>query len=230
MMMVSPAARPDAWRRRALIPHYQVAEAARYAGISPQTVAAWHKATLSPKDHREELSYMQLIEVAVVAAFRKAGVRLPEIRAARDYVKQKLRKEFPFAEFRFKSEGKNLWIPLEQIEGGKGKGKLLKANQAGQLAWGEILGRLQEFEYEGGRGVVVRWRVAGPSSPITIDPRIAFGAPAVGGTPTWVLKGRWQAGEPDSEIAADFNLTKEQVRAALAFERVAGGKEGSRLH
>ena len=182
----------EPWRRRLYLPNYQIAEAARYADISPQTVAAWHHAenpTLSFREKRQELSYMQLIEIAVVAAFRRAGIRLPEIRAAREYVKKELKSEFPFAEYRFKSEGKNLWMDYVQIEGEKARGTLLKANQAGQIsAWADIVGRLKEFEYE--RGIVIRWHVAGVSSPIIIDPRISFGAPAIKGTPTWVIRGQ----------------------------------------
>jgi DNA-binding transcriptional MerR regulator len=77
----------EPWRRRLFLPNYQIAEAARYTGISPQSVVAWHrqdKTTLSMKEKREALTYMQLIEVAVVAAFRKAGISLKEIRAARE--------------------------------------------------------------------------------------------------------------------------------------------------
>lgn len=158
----------EPWRRRLFLPNYQIAEAARYTGISPQTVVAGHrqdKTTLSTKEKREALTYMQLIEVAVVAAFRKAGISLKEIRAAREYVKKELKAEHPFAEFRFKSEGKNLRMDYEQVEGDKGKEKLLKANQAGQLAWTYIIGRLEQFEYEH-EGIVIRWRVAGLSSPI----------------------------------------------------------------
>jgi uncharacterized protein (DUF433 family) len=223
-MVSATAAKIEPWRRRLYIPNYQVGEAARYAAISPQTVAAWHriegnKVLLSQKEQRAALSYLQLIEVAVVAAFRKAGVKLPEIRAARDYVQITLKSEYPFAQYRFKTEGKSLWLDYQQVEGETGRGKLLKANQAGQLAWEDIIGRLQEFEYER-KGVVVRWHVTGPGSPIVLDPRIAFGAPAIEGTQTWVLKGRWQAGESLDEIADDFGLKEAEVRAALEFEGV----------
>ncbi|MFZ0459757.1 MAG: hypothetical protein WAM17_15210 [Rhodoplanes sp.] len=92
MMTTLASERSDEpWRRRLYLPNYQIGEAARYVDISPQTVAAWHHATLSRKEKREELSYMQLIEVAVVAAFRRAGIRLREIRAARDYVQKELK-------------------------------------------------------------------------------------------------------------------------------------------
>jgi uncharacterized protein (DUF433 family)/DNA-binding transcriptional MerR regulator len=221
----------EPWRRRLTLPYYQITEAAKYAGVTPQTVVAWHKQdkpTLSGKEQREELTYMQLIEVAVVAAFRNAGVTLKNIRAAREYVKSALRSEYPFAEFRFKSEGKNLWMDYEQIEGEKGKGKLLKANQAGQLAWSHIIGRLEQFEYEH-RGIVIRWHVAGPSSPIIIDPRLSFGTPTIRGVPTWVIKGRWNAGESDTDIAEDFGLNKNEVRKALEFEQVGSGQEKVKL-
>jgi uncharacterized protein (DUF433 family)/DNA-binding transcriptional MerR regulator len=221
----------EPWRRRLTLPYYQITEAAKYAGVAPQTVVAWHKQdrpTLSSKEQREELTYMQLIEVAVVAAFRNAGVTLKNIRAAREYVKNALRSEYPFAHFRFKSEGKNLWMDYEQIEGEKGKGKLLKANQAGQLAWSHIIGRLEQFEYEH-QGIVIRWHVAGPSSPIIIDPRLAFGTPTIRGIPTWVIKGQWNAGESDTDIAEDFGLNKDEVRKALEFEQVGSGQEKVKL-
>lgn len=165
------------WRQRLILPAYQVGEAARYADISPQTVAAWHnseKKLLSKKDSREKLSYLQLIEIAVVAAFRKAKFPLKEIRAARDYVRRELKSPYPFAEYKFKSLGKSLLTK-------DGQHRLLKANQGGQFVWEEIVGPLlKEFEYEH-EGVAVRWHVAGSGSPIVIDPRISFGVPSVQG-------------------------------------------------
>ena len=111
---------------------------------------------------------MQLIEVAVVAAFRKAGVPLDGIRAAREYVSKSLQAEYPFAEYRFKEEGKHLWLDYEQVSDIQ-PGTVVQADQGGQLAWESIIGRLREFEYEH-QGIVIRWHVAGRSSPIIIDP------------------------------------------------------------
>jgi uncharacterized protein (DUF433 family) len=229
----------EPWRRRLYLPNYQIGEASRYADISPQTVAAWHKVTSSKKrptltlrEKRAALSYMQLIEVAVVAAFRRSGISLKRIRDARDYISKQLNAEHPFAQYAFKTDGKHLLLDYQQIEGRKGQRKHLVADQGGQLEWDQIIGPLlKEFEYEH-EGIVIRWHVGGPSSPIIIDPRHSFGAPIVNGTPTWVIKGRWNAGESDSDIADDFGLTKDQVREALKFEGVLidGGKGKSRLH
>jgi len=225
----------EPWRRRLFLPNYQIGEAARYAQISPQTVAAWHKIErpiLSQKDRRVALSYMQLIEVAVVAVFRKAGISLKRIRDAREYIRKQLRTEHPFAQHRFKTEGKHLLIDYQEIEGKKGIGRHLVADQGGQLEWDEIIGPLlKEFEYERD-GIVIRWHVAGQSSAVVIDPRLSFGAPTVKGTPTWVIAGRWIAGESNSDIAKDFGLEPADVKQALDFEGLSSrgrGKPSRRL-
>ncbi len=219
------AARPqDAWRRRLYLPNYQVQEAARYAQIAPQTVVQWQKgnagAALAPREEREALSYMQLIEVAVVAALRKEGVSLKRIRDTREYLGRTLESEFPFAEYRFKTDGRRLFMDYAEIAGAKrGRGKLLRPDQQGQLAWEAVIGRLKEFDYER-RGIVIRWHVAGPESAVVIDPRYSFGAPTVKGVPTWAVKGRWAAGEKPDEIAEDFGIREEEVVNALEFEGV----------
>src|SRR5208283_2704933 len=222
-MMLGSIPRGEPWRRRLYVPNYQVGEAARYAEISPQTVVDWHKAgdrkTLSTREKRASLSYMQLIEVAVVAAFRNSGVPLKRVKAAREYLAKQFQSEFPFAEYSFKTDGKRLFIDYEQIEGAKGRGKLLRPDEGGQLAWDAIIGRLSEFDYER-KGIVIRWHLRGQDSPIIIDPRVAFGAPAVKGTPTWVLRGRWDAGERVDEIADDFGLRSAEIIRALQFEGI----------
>ncbi len=221
----------EPWRRRLYLPSYQIGEAAAYAQVTPQTVVAWHPieaALLAQRERRAALSYMQLIEVAVVAAFRKAGVSMKRIRAAREYAAKTLKSEYPFAEYSFKEEGKHLWLDSGQID--VKPGTVVSADQGGQLAWESVIGRLREFEYEK-QGIVLRWHVAGPSSPIIIDPRISFGAPTVRGTPTWVIRGRWDAGESDSDIADDFGIRREDVREALKFEGIVpGGRGKSRVH
>jgi uncharacterized protein (DUF433 family) len=221
----------EPWRRRLFLPAYQIAEAANYAQISPQTVASWHRVEaelLKEREKRSALNYMQLIEVAVVAAFRKAGVAMKAIRAAREFSAHELKSEFPFAEYRFKENGKHLYLDSTQVS--VKKGFALQADQAGQLTWEVVIGRLNEFEYED-HGIVLKWRLAGPSSPIIIDPRVSFGAPAVKGTATWVIAGRWNAGESDSDIAEDFCIEVDDVREALRFEGVlSGGRNKSPLH
>lgn len=106
----------EPWRRRLTLPAFHIKEAARYADVSPRTVSDWYKLradgtrTLSEKADGIALSYMQLIEVAAIAALRKAGVKLQLIKDYRDYVAKKLRAEFPFAQYKFKTDGNRLTI------------------------------------------------------------------------------------------------------------------------
>ena len=222
-------ARPDGsgpaepWRRRLYVPYYRIGEAARYAKTSLQTAARWHGGgapVLPARKDRAELSYMQLIELAVVAAMRGAGVKLSAIRAAREYVSGTLNSEYPFAEYRFKTDGTELILNYEQVDPTAGVDKLLYTSKAGQLGWKEILDRrLREFEYEDD-GIVIRWRVGGSDFDVVIDPRVSFGAPTIFGAATWAVKGRWVAGESVPDIADDFGLSSDNVADALKFEGI----------
>ena len=216
----APAVEP--WRRRLYLPAYRVSAAARYAELTRQTVTRWHRGTeagaagMPERQPRAALSYLQLIEVAVVAAFRRKNVSLKAIRTARDYAAQQFECEFPFAQLEFARAGRELLLTLQDVLSGDETGAVV-ASKWGQWAWEEFL---PEFEYEDG-DIVTRWHPRGKESPILIDPRIAFGAPAVEGVPTWAIKGRTEAGETIEEIVDDFSLQRADVLAALTFEGVA---------
>lgn len=215
---------PRALHRRLFLPAYTAVEAARLAGTSSRTAAYWHYhsgTTVGPalpgKKRRVPLSYLELVEVAFVASFRQRGVALQRIRKAREYVAKRFSVEYPFAEYEFKTEGVHVLLELADIDP-TFKG-LIAADEAGQLAWREvILERFDQFEYE--KDLAIRWYPRGKDKPIVIDPRIAFGAPIVvtAGIPTWVLKGRYEAGETLEEIEEDFGIRAEDVLAALEFE------------
>jgi uncharacterized protein (DUF433 family) len=218
-------AHSELWRKRLNVPAYRIMEAARYARTSNQTIRNWEKirgnsSVVTGRDDREALSYLQLIEVGVVAAMRQSGVKLDTIRDARKYLSAEFNSPFPFAQYRFKTDGKTLFMDYDQIIEAD-KDKLLNVTEQGQLAWNQILsGLLQEFEYDTKIGTVLRWRVAGIDSPILIDPRIAFGSPHVNGIPTWVLRDRWKSGEGIGDIAEDYDISSDLVTAALRFERI----------
>jgi len=202
----------DLWRSRLELPNYEVREAAKYADVHSATVARWHKnTTLGAREPHTKLSYLQLIELAVAAACKEAGMKLADIRAARAYFAGAFKTEHPFATVQLMTDGVDL--------AAKAGAELLIGNKSGQLAWNSIIGeRFKEFEYEG--GLATRWHVAGVASDVIIDPRVRFGAPSVAGVPTWAVKGRWEAGESLQDIADDFTLLEAQVAAALKFEGV----------
>jgi uncharacterized protein (DUF433 family) len=215
----------EPWKRRLLLPAYTIADAARYVGESPQLIASWHYretqngVVLPGKEHGTPLSYLQLIEVAVVSIFRKSGISLQRVRKARQYLAQRFNAEYPFTEYRFKTEGFHILLDLQQFEHDEDM-RILVADKGGQLAWEEIMqNRLFEFDYEDG-GIAVKWHLAGRRSLVVIDPRVAFGAPNVSGIPTWILKGRFNAGETVTDVIEDFNLEETAIKDAWEFEGI----------
>ena len=211
------------WRRRLYLPAYPVKDSARYAGVSSRTVSYWHfgrskaGAALPGRSRREDLSYLELVEVAFIATFRSLGVSLQRIRKAKDYAAQVLKSEYPFAEYSWLTEGHQVLLDLRAVQGDSSMGRLVAADSHGQVAWKEVVSdRFHQFDYD--NGIALIWHLAGRRSPVVIDPRVSFGAPSVGGVSTWALKGRWDAGENISDIRDDFRLSDDEVRYGLIFE------------
>ena len=213
------------WRRRLYLPAYRVSDAGRYSGVPARTISYWHfggrrtEAALPGRSRRQDLSYLELVEVAFVATFRGLGVSLQRIRRARDYAAQVLKSEYPFAEYSWLTEGHHVLLDLGTVEGDNSLGRLVAADSEGQVAWKEVVSdRFAQFDYD--NGIALIWHLAGRRSPVVIDPRVSFGAPTVKGIATWSIKGRWDADESLSDICEDFGLGEDEVRYALLFEGV----------
>ena len=230
----------EPWRRWSYLPAYRVGEAARYAGVSHQMVSYWlrgirtQQPKLSERPSWQGLSYYELVEVAFVATFRGIGIPFKHIRIAHDHAAKAFGSEYPFVEHKWLTEGPGVMLELREMghlkssggpmAGKKGLGKAPPEEPVVWVpgrgaAWNSVVKeRFAEFDYEDGIAVV--WRLAGRESLVVIDPRMSFGTPTVGGLPTWVLKGRWEAGESIEAIIADYRLKEEEIRDGLVFEGV----------
>jgi len=222
--------RAEAWERRLYLPAYRYAEAARLVQTTSQTITRWYHGYESP-GHRMRpvlplqqsglLSYMQVVEVAFVADFRRLGVRLAGLRRAHQYLRKTFQVEYPFAQLDVKTHGVSVLAEYAAHEGGRTLCRLIAAERGGQSVWPEaIQERFDQFDYE--HQLAVRWHPRGREYPILVDPRIAFGAPVIepAGIATWIIRERYEAGEEIPEIEDDFGVTPEQIAAALAFEGV----------
>ncbi len=54
---------------------------------------------------------------------------------------------------------------------------------------------------------------------ITADPEVAFGKPVIAGTrvPAALILGQLGAGVPEAELCSEYELTPDQLRAALRY-------------
>ncbi len=234
----------EPWLRRLYLPAYQVSEAARYVGVHPNTISAWHhrgNPVLPGRTKGSPLSYLELIEVAFVAFFRRLNIDIDMVRKARDYrisaerdewydvesspdehdySVRRIEKEYPFASLRFKTERLHILMEYRKFDSWAKKWTHLTGGDARRTSDWIDTNKNQFAEFDYAHQIVIRWHLAGRDSQVMIDPRIAFGAPMVSGLPIWVIRGRYSAGETIPEIADDFEICESAILDALAFEGI----------
>lgn len=209
-------------------PTYTPAEAARYAGFSTQSVARWRAGYtyLTQQGPRRSdpltggqthglLTFNELLEVAVVAAARRGNVPMKSIRRAIGVAREVYGVDRPVVTMRFMHDGKDLFTrELEQA----GESRYVNLSRHGQIAWRHIREVLRDIDFED--DVAVRWWPSGRDTPIVIDPQVSFGRPYVKGKgiSTDAIRGRFLARESIDDIVDDFDLTEQEVEAALRFE------------
>ena len=219
-------------RKMRLAPAYTIADAARYLGLPYSTLRYWFQndngnaraqvkgGVLSrPREDYRELSFVNLVEAYVLKALTRAkGLRLEAIRKAVDYAREELQIERPLLDPNLRTDRRHLF--LQQLE------RLINLSRSGQLAMRTILEQyLERIEWEDEVPARFFPDVAGVSmpSPIQIDPLIAYGKPAIRGrgVPTWVIVRRIDLNETAEEVARDYDLTTDEIEAAVVYERTA---------
>ena len=210
-------------------PTYAIAEAARYCGISPQSVARWragytYPTLMGPRRSGPLtggrptglLTFTELIEVKVVAAARKAGVTMRAVRRAITAA-QGAYGERPLMTVSFSTDGRELFTRELEADGPT---RYVNLSRYGQVAWEHIRDVLRDLEYDDETGLALRWFPVGKDLPIVIDPQVSFGRPYVlhKGVSTDAVLSRFRARESLEGIADDLDLTQDEAEAALRFE------------
>jgi uncharacterized protein (DUF433 family) len=168
------------------------------------------------------VTWGELVEARYLLAYRRdLGVKLASLRKFIADVRQELGVPYPLAHER-------PWV-------GEGRQLMFSAQRSSELPedlwamWGTESGQilltapaesfLERIEFEDGEAV--RIHPAGPASPIIIDPKIRYGAASVHGIPTEALAEQVRAGDPIEMVAEDFDLSLDDLIAALDYEKVS---------
>jgi uncharacterized protein (DUF433 family) len=222
--------RAEGWRRRLDLGAYRYAEAARLAQTNPQTIVAWlrlieaDQAKLRPEaaERVKLLSYLQLLELALVVRFRQSGVRLADLAdlhralTRRDVLGEAVdpASRHPFVLRSFKRSG-----PRECARRGTTLRCALRHVQ-GDDTWNLLIGEFFE-QVDFDERLIVRWYPRGRKQGVVVDPQRGFGTPVIDGSgiPTYIISERRASGEEIEELADDYGLTIQQIAAALAFEQ-----------
>lgn len=215
---------------------YGLTEAARYLRIAPATLRSWvagrsyatsegraffEPPITLPDPSRTVLSFENLIEAHVLWALRvEHGVSLRDVRTALAYAEEKLGIDRLLLREELKTSGD---IFLDHY------GELVNLSRSGQLAMKKVLDtHLKRIDWGELDRPVRLYPISGNMAldhdrVISIDPRIGFGRPVIHetGVTTEAIVSRIDAGEEPGDVAADYDISIDQVEAAIVFEKAA---------
>src|SRR5688572_21453027 len=218
-------------------PAYPLQEAARYLKLPAATLRSWclgrqydtaagsrnFVAIVTPASRRPPLlSFWNLIEAHVLRALRTDhGVSVKAVRKAVGYAERELSIERLLLSKQLLANAGRLF--LERY------GELIDLSASGQLAMRMVLeAHLQRVDWDE-RQFPIRlfpflvFDASEPERPIVIDPAIAFGRPVLlrRGITTAVIAERIDAGESVGDVAADYDLSADEIERAILYERAA---------
>lgn len=222
-------------------PAYRASEAAHILALPFGTVQAWSfghdyrhadgkpkrfKRVIEPADVRHKLlSFANLCELHLLGVIRRRHrVKLPQVRQAVDFMRERLGEDRPLLSTRFRTNGVDLFV--------ESAGALLNVSQQGQQALREDFEQaLSRVDYNS-RGVAVRlFPYSAPAGShgeqpraVVVDPLRSFGRPALVDVfvRTDVIADRFDAGDPIDEMASDYRVSPRQIEEAIRFERQRG--------
>lgn len=215
---------------------YSFPEASRLSHVKSQTIRRWvhgYQYSRNNETHvsspiwqsdapategQDGISFFDLIEVRFVAAFRSFGVPWPEIRRSANEARDVFNTRHPFANERFTTDGRYIFLEMAKEPGHDAKDRLLQLGRS-QYAFDRVIRpSLRGVEYV--EEMAARWYPLYPKKQIVLDPNRSFGQPIVEkeGVPTEVLaKSALVEGSP-KRAAFIFNVSIASVEAAVLFE------------
>ncbi len=218
------------------VPLYTIGEAARYLGVPPSTLGTWAKGyTRHPRGRARpvhgapiitafdarpglpQIPFIGLAESMVLAGMRHAGVSLQHIRKAVDVLDSQIGLRHALASHRLYTDGAQLLYDFAETAAVDELDELTVV-VSGQRVFSEVIrDYLQRISY-GDDGWAVRVVLPLTSNQIVeVDPSRSFGQPIFlrGAVRVEDVVDRWRAGEPLSEVAADFGVPVEDVEDVL---------------
>lgn len=162
---------------------------------------------------RGAVSFFDLIGVKAIGGLRSAGFSLKAIRTVVDYCQSRLGVEYPLVMYRFKVDGRQIFI-----EAGDGRLENVLGDR-GMMAWDAVLEPfLETIDYH--QEFARRWWPRGREVKVVVDPDYGFGFPVIAGSGvrTEIIAERHRAGDDYEEISYDFGVSVPEVVDALRYE------------
>lgn len=212
---------------------YTPAEAGRLLRIAPSKISRWLRGhTIGSKsyeplwdpevdlgDGRVFLGFRDLMEVRVAAAFIAAGVSSIRVRAAINFARDVLGRDYPLATNQFRTDGREIFLHIaEKDPDGNDRERLLNLFRR-QYEFKEIIDPiLKSVEFDDSDSPI-KWWPEGRHGKVVIDPARSFGQPidAESSVPTAALAAAAKV-EGIHGAATAYAVSDASVRRAIQFE------------
>jgi uncharacterized protein (DUF433 family) len=214
-------------------PLYGVAQVDRLLALTPGTARRWIDGYVrGPKQYppvvrvertgEEVVTWGEFVETRLLAEYRSAGVPLIRMRPAIDRLRDQFHPKYPLAFARPYVAGRDLVLEVQrQVQLEKGLRLVVVRNDQLVLAEpADHFFRSADFDPKSGEVVSLRPVIGVPD--VVIDPLRQFGEPVVRSVPTEVIAEQVRAGEPIDVIGDLYELTRQQVEAAVRYELICG--------
>ena len=227
--MINNPSHDDRWS----FPSYPAAEAGRLVGLTASRVRRWLKGydysygdamwrqgpvlQRRPTQVTSYASFLELVDLLFVKRFLDHGVSLQKVRRALVEAREILGTDH-FARETFFTDGSGIFLKVRE----KGNA-ILELISGGQWTIESIIRQLAtQIDFESPGGLASRWYPLGRERSVVLDPSVSFGRPSVvgHGTTTANIYDLYLAeGETVGPVRAWWDLTIEEVEAAVEFER-----------
>ena len=205
---------------------YEVPDAARLLRIPSSTLRYWLEGDgMRPPVLREErrgdasVSWGEFVEAGLLRSYRLKDVSLQHLRQVIVRLREEFGTPYPLATYTpFISSNHRLVLTAQEEAGLPAADGLVWEIVSGQTVLRDSVALyLDTVEFDDHQEAE-RVRPAGSDSPVVIDPRRSFGDGTISGVRTEIIREQVEAGEDLRQIAEDFSLTLDDVRAALSWE------------
>jgi uncharacterized protein (DUF433 family) len=202
---------------------YTIPQASRLAGISPGTARRWLVVVGGRNDDEARdpalmLSFLELIELVVVARFRAPPkpVKLERIAQAHAFARQEFDLPYPFASLKLLKLGGHVLHKFDEATGAR-QSEWMALDMGGHYTLPGLVQTELEQNVEYPDRFAGVWYPHGRDVPVIVDPHIAAGRPTIKGRGITVetLRRRWFAGETFKALARDYGLPPEMVEKAV---------------
>lgn len=211
---------------------YSYADVDRLVGVHAGTARRWLEGYTragrfydpvlrdEPTDS-DSVTWGEMVEARLLAEFRSRDAPVQPLRPAIELLRQEFGR-YPLAQARpfLDVEGREL-VRVVQGQVGLERSLQLVVVRSGQTMLTEASDRFSSaVEYD--EGVVSLLRPDPRTPDVSMNPRRALGQPAIRSVRTESLAEDFRAGTSRAELSDLYDLTPDQVDAAIRFELIAG--------